>query len=98
MSSIEQRPVAPNGPSAVKGSPVRDLHHAVFDSLAPGDRSIFGKKKRKKPVVYVGRGSRSYGIIGDWVPTTLVGWMLGYGNMHRVPDGGNNGETGWERL
>lgn len=98
MSSIEQRPVASNGPSAVRGSPVRDLHHAVFDCLAPADKSIFGKRKRKRPVVYVGRGSRTYGIVGDWIPTSLVGWMLGLGHIHPVSDSGNSSETGWERL
>ncbi|KAL1988067.1 hypothetical protein VTN96DRAFT_1098 [Rasamsonia emersonii] len=104
MSSIEQRPVASAGPSAIRGSPARNLHYAIFDSLAPAPKSIFGKKKRKKPVVYVGRGARTYGIIGDWVPSSLVGWMLGLGKpRHSVAssDGSGSGtssETGWEKV
>lgn len=104
MSIIEQRPVASAGPSAIRGSPARSLHYAVFDALAPAPKSIFGKKKRKKPVVYVGRGARTYGIIGDWVPSSLVGWMLGLGRSRHSPassdssGSGNSSETGWEKV
>lgn len=78
MSTIEQKPLASNGPGAVRGSPSRYLHYAVFDALAPSSKSIFGRRKRKKAVIYVGRGARSYGIIGDWIPRGLIGWMLGF--------------------
>jgi NAD(P)-dependent dehydrogenase (short-subunit alcohol dehydrogenase family) len=106
MSSIEQRPVASTGPSAIRGSPARNLHYAIFDSLAPSPKSIFGKRKRKRSVVYVGRGARSYGIIGDWVPSCLVGWMLGLGNPRHhlgvrssdTSGSGNSSETGWEKV
>jgi Fungal family of unknown function (DUF1776) len=95
MSSVEQRPVASNGPNAVRGSSARVLHHAVFDSIAPR-KSVSGRRRRKA-VVYVGRGSRSYGIIGEWIPTSLVGWMLGQGGVSRGSSESGS-ETGWERL
>ncbi|OKL59512.1 hypothetical protein UA08_05110 [Talaromyces atroroseus] len=99
LSSVEQRPVASTGPNAVRGSPARVLHNAVFDSIAPSRKSVFGRKTRRKAVVYVGRGSRSYGIIGEWIPTSLVGWMLGQGNLPQSSsESGNSSETGWERL
>ncbi|KAH8700686.1 hypothetical protein BGW36DRAFT_395734 [Talaromyces proteolyticus] len=98
MSSIEQRPVASNGPSAIRGSPGRALYHAVFDSLTPPQKSIFGKKKRRKAVVFVGRGSRSYGIIGYWIPASIVGLMLGNGHALSTSDSGASSETGWERV
>lgn len=103
LSSVEQRPVASAGPSAVRGSPARNLHYAVFDALDSAPKNIFGRKTSKKAVVYVGRGARSYRIIGDWVPGGLVGWMLGLRtgfNSSFETDGGStsNGESGWEKV
>ncbi|KAL1992482.1 hypothetical protein VTN49DRAFT_4514 [Thermomyces lanuginosus] len=98
LSSIEQRPVASKGPGAIQGTPARILHHAIFDCLAPAEKTLFGRTKRKKPVVYVGRGARSYGIIGDWLPSTLVGWMLGYRSSSVWNDNGQGSETGWEKV
>ncbi|CRG86462.1 hypothetical protein PISL3812_03468 [Talaromyces islandicus] len=98
MSSIEQRPMASHGPGAIRGSSARALYNAVFDSLAPPRKSLFGKKKRRKPVVFVGRGSRSYDIIGQWVPSGIVGFMLGYGNAPSTVASGASSEIGWERV
>ncbi|KUL87459.1 hypothetical protein ZTR_04531 [Talaromyces verruculosus] len=99
LASVEQRPAASAGPNAIRGSPARALHNAIFDSIAPPRKSALGRKKRRKAVLYVGRGSRSYGIIGAWIPTSLVGWMLGQGNLpHFASDSGNSSETGWERV
>jgi hypothetical protein len=99
LSSIEQRPVASAGPSTVRGSPARNLHHAVLDALEPASRGVFGS--RKKQVMYVGRGARSYSVIGAWVPAGLVGWMLGYrggpGISVHSPSGSGS-ETSWERV
>ncbi|OJJ47926.1 hypothetical protein ASPZODRAFT_2127108 [Penicilliopsis zonata CBS 506.65] len=92
LSSIEQRPVASAGPQSVRGSSARTLHYAIFDALEPPAKNLFGRKKAKQAVLYVGTGSRTYSLIGQWVPDGLVGWMLG---RHRV-----NGESdgSWERV
>lgn len=100
LSSIEQRPVASAGPATVRGSPARSLHYAILDALEPASRDFLGRPVAKKPVVYVGRGARSYSVIGAWVPSGLVGWMMGYHNFHATglhsPSSGS--ETSWERV
>ncbi|CAL5866423.1 uncharacterized protein PFLUO_LOCUS631 [Penicillium psychrofluorescens] len=99
LSSVEQRPVASAGPSTVRGSPARNLHHAVLDALEPASRGFFGS--RKNPVIYVGRGARSYSVIGAWVPAGLVGLMLGYRSGHGVTShspSGSGSETSWDRV
>ncbi|KKK18770.1 hypothetical protein P175DRAFT_0455241 [Aspergillus ochraceoroseus IBT 24754] len=101
LNSIEQRPVASAGPSMVRGSPARNLHYAVLDALEPSTKNIFGRKATKTPVLYVGRGARSYHIIGQWAPPGLVGWMLGLRSGYG-PSGesvsGSSSETGWEKV
>ncbi|KAK8203816.1 hypothetical protein IWZ01DRAFT_96091 [Phyllosticta capitalensis] len=58
---------ADNG-SVAKGSSLRELHNAVFDCLT---------RRRAQQVWRVGRGSVAYDIVGKWVPSGLVRWMLG---------------------
>ncbi|KAJ5848855.1 hypothetical protein N7534_008173 [Penicillium rubens] len=101
LSSVEQRPVASAGPSTVRGSPARNLHYAILDALEPTSRDMFGRKVSKKSVLYVGRGARSYSLIGAWVPSGLVALMMGYrsGNgMNSETPSGSGSETGWERV
>lgn len=50
------------------GSPLRELHNAVFDALT---------QRRPRKVWRVGRGSATYDLVGHWVPSGLVGWMMG---------------------
>ncbi|KAF1942577.1 DUF1776-domain-containing protein [Clathrospora elynae] len=50
------------------GSSLRELHNAVFDALT---------QKRPRKVWRVGRGSVTYDLVGNWVPSGLVGWMMG---------------------
>lgn len=50
------------------GSPLRELHNAVFDALT---------QKRPRKVWRVGRGSITYDFVGNWIPAGLVGWMMG---------------------
>ncbi|KAL9609714.1 MAG: hypothetical protein Q9167_005539 [Letrouitia subvulpina] len=50
-----------------KGSSLRELHLEVFDAIA-------GKRTG---TVFVGKGSRLYDIVGQWVPEGMLGWMLG---------------------
>lgn len=98
LSSVEQRPVASAGPAAIRGSPARHLHHAVLDALEPASLNFLGQRKSKKSILYVGRGARSYNIIGAWVPGGLVGLMMGYrsGNGAVSPSVGS--ENSWERV
>ncbi|KAF7592972.1 hypothetical protein BBP40_012208 [Aspergillus hancockii] len=99
LSSIEQRPVASVGPSMVRGSHARTLYYAVSDALEPASKDIFGRKKRKTPVIYAGRGAWSYSIIGDWAPNNLVGWMLGLRSGPFTPtDSPSGSETNWEKV
>ncbi|KAJ5245690.1 hypothetical protein N7489_005786 [Penicillium chrysogenum] len=101
LSSVEQRPVASAGPSTVRGSPARNLHYAILDALEPTSRDMFGRKVSKKSVLYVGRGARSYSLIGAWGPSGLVALMMGYlsGNgMNSETPSGSGSETGWERV
>ncbi|KAI1736132.1 DUF1776-domain-containing protein [Xylaria scruposa] len=52
----------------LRGSALRDLHHAVFDVLDGSDTS---------DAVRVGLGAGLYGFVGRWVPRGLVAWMMG---------------------
>lgn len=54
--------------SAPKGSSLRELHHAVFDTLTA---------KHPRRLWRVGRGSHAYDVIGTLVPSSVIGWMLG---------------------
>ncbi len=58
------------GGGGVKGSPLRELHNAVFDALTV---------KRPAKVWHAGNGSLIYDVVGKWVPAGIVGWMLGLG-------------------
>ncbi|KAH6638050.1 hypothetical protein C7974DRAFT_390765 [Boeremia exigua] len=50
------------------GTSLRELHNAVFDAVT---------QKRPRKVWRVGRGSVTYGLVGSWLPNSLVGWMMG---------------------
>ena len=50
------------------GSSLRELHNAVFDALT---------QTRPRKIWRVGRGSVAYDLVGNWVPSGLVGWMMG---------------------
>ncbi|CAA9957462.1 Short-chain alcohol dehydrogenase [Pyrenophora teres f. maculata] len=50
------------------GSSLRELHNGVFDALT---------QKRPRKVWRVGRGSVTYDVVGKWVPSGVVGWMMG---------------------
>jgi len=78
-----------------------------FDALAPSPNSLLGRRKRKKQIIYVGKGSRAYAIVGNVIPGGLIGWMLGlrtgYGGSLRdfgwdIGGSGSSSETGWEKV
>ena len=52
-----------------KGTSLRKLHNDVFDAIVRG--------KGKNGTVFVGRGSRTYDLVGRWIPSGILGWMLG---------------------
>ncbi len=56
-----------NGGSKIKPSALRDLHHAIFNSL---------ESKNPQRVIGVGRGSKSYGIINKILPIWCLDYML----------------------
>ena len=64
------------GESIVKGSPLRELHNAIFDAVVRG--------KGKGTTLFVGRGSRLYYVVGNWAPAGIVGWMMG-SSRHKPP-------------
>jgi hypothetical protein len=72
----------------------------VLDALEPASRNIFGRRAHKKAVLYVGRGARSYRLIGDWMPSGLVGLMMGYrsGQAGGAGSPSSDSETTWERV
>jgi hypothetical protein len=62
---------------------------------------MFGQKTSKNTVMYVGRGARSYSLIGNWVPSGLVALMMGYrsgSTMGSHSSSGSGSETSWERV
>ena len=64
------------GEKMARGSPLRELHNDVFDVIV--------RSKAKQGTVFVGRGSRIYHIVGNWVPIGIVGWIMG-SNRQRSP-------------
>ncbi|OAA62689.1 DUF1776 domain containing protein [Niveomyces insectorum RCEF 264] len=52
----------------LRGTAMRDLHHAVFDVLDGSNTHA---------VVRIGLGADLYGFVGGFVPRGLVAWMMG---------------------
>lgn len=93
---------AQEGKRPVKGSPLRELHHAVFDALTTD--------VRPRKLVRVGSGSVVYDIIGRFAPDGLVEWMLNGGRGSSSADellargstgsegSGSEGSVEWEKV
>ena len=60
----------------VKGQSLRQLHNGVFDAMVRG--------KGRNGTIFVGRGARSYDLVGKWVPDGIVGWMIGVAKLSAV--------------
>jgi len=80
----------------LKATPMRRLHDSVFDALVT---------RRPRRTWHVGRGSLAYDIIGSWVPSTAVGWMMGAGRRPTVAEEvreeemqGSQGSLTWEKV
>ncbi|KAL9129445.1 MAG: hypothetical protein Q9175_007295 [Cornicularia normoerica] len=78
----------------VKGQSLRELHNALFDAIVRG--------KGRNGTIFVGRGARSYDLVGKWVPDEIVGWMMGAaktsGLEMREKKGSVEGSTEWEKV
>ncbi|KAI0450524.1 DUF1776-domain-containing protein [Xylaria acuta] len=59
----------------LRGSALRDLHHAVFDVLDGSEGA---------DVVRVGLGAGLYGFVGRWAPRGLVAWMMGIRRVNEL--------------
>lgn len=52
-----------------KGTSLRELHNDIFDAIVRG--------KGRNGTIFVGSGSRMYDLVGNLVPSGIVGWMMG---------------------
>jgi len=82
--------------SKTKGTPMRKLQDTVFDAL---------KAKRPSAVYHVGRGSLTYSVVGNWLPTGLVGMMMGFRKTQgelveegESQDDGSDSSMQWEKV
>lgn len=80
----------------LKATPLRQLHDSVFDALVA---------KRPSRTWHVGRGSLAYEIIGGWVPSSVIGWMMGAGRKSKIVDDvkdedlqGSQASLTWEKV
>ncbi|KAL9125808.1 MAG: hypothetical protein Q9217_005039 [Psora testacea] len=84
------------GEKTYKGSPLRELHNGIFDAIVRG--------KGRGGTIFVGRGSRTYDLVGRWVPPNIVEWMLGRNRSNepvlpRTRSGDSlEGSVEWEKL
>lgn len=53
---------------ATKETSLRELHNNLFDAIVRG--------KGKNGTIFVGSGSRTYDLVGKWVPSGIIGWLL----------------------
>lgn len=83
-------------PSKSRGTPIRNLHDTVFDAL---------QADKPRSVYHVGRGSRTYSLVGNILPAGLVAWMMGFNRAATVAgeeveglDEGSEGSVQWEKI
>ena len=79
---------------SVKGQSLRELHNGVFDAMVRG--------KGRNGTIFVGRGARSYDLVGKWVPDGVVRWMMGAAKINGVEtmekEGSVEGSVEWEKV
>ncbi|KAI5196536.1 hypothetical protein AUEXF2481DRAFT_8753 [Aureobasidium subglaciale EXF-2481] len=79
------------------GTSIRKLHEAIFDALHSSNPSR---------TWHVGRGSLIYDFIGSWIPSGVVGWMMGLQHVatnedQRTPepeDSSSDRSITWEKV
>lgn len=81
----QRKTLSGRGSSLIRGSSAREFHNAVFDALAPpqtyhpfGISSLRFSSSTRGQVVFVGSGARTYDLVGKFVPSGLVGLMMGW--------------------
>lgn len=72
----------------IKATQLRRLHDSVFDALV---------SKRPWRTRHIGRGSLAYDILGSWLPTGVVGWMMGGGRRPNVVET-EDLQGSWEKV
>lgn len=72
-----------------RGSPLRELNNAVFDTL---------ERRHWRSVIRVGQGSLMYGLIGSMAPSGLVNWMLGLHRVSLEKSPRTSDSAQWERV
>jgi len=88
-SSTDLAPERRRPKPKLNGTPLRGLHHAVFDA-------VVGKSSG---TVFVGRGARAYTIAGEYLPVSLVRWMVGGGqNSAEESRLIRRGSEDWEKV
>lgn len=79
---------------SVRGQSLRELHNGLFDAMMRG--------KGRNGTIFVGRGARSYDLVGKWVPDGIVGWMIGAAKQNGVDavdkEGSIEGSVEWEKV
>lgn len=74
--------------------PLRELQNGIFDAMVRG--------KGRNGTIYVGRGARSYDLVGKWIPDGIVGWMMGAAKVNGVEtvekEGSIAASTEWEKV
>lgn len=74
----------------LKPTPMRHLQDSVFDALV---------SKRPWRTRHIGRGSLTYDIIGSWVPSGIVGWLMGSGRKPTLVESSSDDLHGsWEKV
>ena len=77
-----------------RGQSLRELHNRVFDAMIRG--------KGRNGTIFVGRGARSYELVGKWIPDGIVAWMMGAAKTYDVEtaekEGSVEGSIEWEKV
>ncbi|EME79634.1 uncharacterized protein MYCFIDRAFT_142354, partial [Pseudocercospora fijiensis CIRAD86] len=83
-------------PPRLRPTPLRQLHDTVFDELVA---------KRPHTRLHIGRGSRTYDLIGSMAPPSFIAWMMGAGTRPSLARGTSDeslsrsaGSLTWERV
>ncbi|KXT15671.1 hypothetical protein AC579_6116 [Pseudocercospora musae] len=83
-------------PPRLRPTPLRQLHDTVFDELMA---------KRPHALLHIGRGSRTYDIIGSMAPPSFIAWMMGASKRPSLARGTSDeslsrsaGSLTWEKV
>ena len=60
-------------PPPPRATNIKRLHKTIFD--------VIERRTGVNGTTFVGRGARTYDLVGRWVPEGVVGWMMGRAKM-----------------